>query len=390
MSNFQKTPQPRVNAVAFIDYKPAELRLNKQWLIVYYAKNPESRQMERFRVIVPAMASRSERVKYAKKIMLEINKDLEKGILPYHKVSGTSEYKSFKFCSDKFINQLKEEIKKGSKRPDTLRAYNSYFSMVDKYLLEKKLELNLVLSFNKPFIVNYLDWIYFDRSNSARTYNNHLNFIKNFINFCISRDYLKENFTASIEKKDKAPKIRQLLTPAIKEKVKLLQNDCLPYFVLCMTTYYALIRRTELTKLKVHDVNLLESYIFIEPENSKNKKGETVTIPNGLHGLLSRHIADAKPEDFLFGAGTFLPGPTALTPKKISDTWSKYQRIYSIPKIYQFYSLKDTGITDLLNAGVPAIKVRDQARHYDLKTTELYTSRNNSCDEVVKNSTSSF
>ena len=65
--------------------------------------------------------------------------------------------------------------------------------------------------------------------------------------------------------------------------------------------------------------------------------------------------------------------------------WDKVRKKYGFRKEVQFYSLKDTGITDMLNAGVPAIKVRDQARHSDLRITEIYTARNNSADEVVKN-----
>lgn len=32
----------RISKVAFVDYKPAELKLNKEWIIEYYAKNPIS------------------------------------------------------------------------------------------------------------------------------------------------------------------------------------------------------------------------------------------------------------------------------------------------------------------------------------------------------------
>lgn len=37
-----------------------------------------------------------------------------------------------------------------------------------------------------------------------------------------------------------------------------------------------------------------------------------------------------------------------------------------------FYSLKNSGITDMLQRGVPSAVVRDQARHQDLSTTEIY------------------
>ena len=56
-----------------------------------------------------------------------------------------------------------------------------------------------------------------------------------------------------------------------------------------------------------------------------------------------------------------------------------------------WYSLKDTGITDLLKAGVPLISVRDQARHYSSKQTDEYTPRSlKKADATILNSKVTF
>jgi integrase/recombinase XerD len=197
---------------------------------------------------------------------------------------------------------------------------------------------------------------------------------------------MKENFTVSILRKKEDPKKRQVLTVQVKEKLKKLQNDEYSYFALCMATYFCFIRRTELTKLKVENVNLNKSYINIPKEISKNGKDENVTIPNAFAVILAKHLVKAKNDDYLFSDDNFKTGKKQLKPKKISDNWVKFQKKYKVGKEFQFYSLKDTGITDLLISGIPAIKVRDQARHYDLKITEKYTARNKACDETVRNS----
>jgi hypothetical protein len=74
-----------------------------------------------------------------------------------------------------------------------------------------------------------------------------------------------------------------------------------------------------------------------------------------------------------------------LNPKKISDTWSKIRAELNFKAEYQFYSLKDTGITELFLLNVAVIKIRDQARHHDIKITETYTPRNYVCDDTIKN-----
>lgn len=57
---------------------------------------------------------------------------------------------------------------------------------------------------------------------------------------------------------------------------------------------------------------------------------------------------------------------------------------------YHFYGLKDTGITDLFLLGLPAIKIRDQARHSSVSITELYTPYNMGCDEFIRNAGNNF
>lgn len=380
-----KKNNSHVKAIAFVDYKPAELKIATQWLVVYYCKHPISGITERFRVTVPVLASKSERIKHGKKIALEINKKLDTGWLPYYSNTGANEFKTYEYCATKFIEQTQKEVDNNTKRIDTLRSYTSFLSMIGKYLKETGVKLNMMLEFNSAFVVNYLDWIYYDRENSPRTYNNHLLFIGTFVNYCVNRGYLKENFTTSIVRKKELEKKRQIFTFEEKAKLKLLKSENFNFFALCMGTYFCFLRRTEMTKLKVSSVFLYEGYIFIDANISKNGKSESITIPNAYLPILAKHLENANSNDYLFSGDDFKTGKTQLKPKKISDKWDLFRKEKTIANIYQFYSLKDTGITDLLNAGIPAIKVRDQARHYDLKITEGYTARNKTCDEIVRN-----
>lgn len=147
--------------------------------------------------------------------------------------------------------------------------------------------------------------------------------------------------------------------------------------------YYCFIRRTEMTKLRVQDVKLHEGIIVVPKEISKNKKTEAITIPKMLGSYLVDHLQGAIQSDYLFSGNGFLPGEVQLKPKKISDTWSRMRTKLKIKNTYQFYSLKDTGITELFLMNVPMIKIRDQARHHDIKITETYTPRNYTKDDTI-------
>lgn len=369
------------SAVAFIDYKPAEIRIGKQYLIVYYAKNPISHKLERFRVNVPVVKNKVERKKIAVKMQLTINEKLAHGWLPYFD-NVDNDYKTFEFVAEKFINQFIQDVESGAKRTDTLRSYRSYLNVIKSYIDKNKIDF--IFEFNKSYVFNLLDWVIYERKGSNRTYNNYITFLHTFIQFAYERGYIKENFVKSIRKKPVELKKRKILTPEIKAIFKNhFENENNGFYTLCMTTYYCFIRRTELTKLKVGDVNFESNLITITSDISKNRKTESITIPLGFLPLIKKHVEKAKPDDFVFSKN-FMVGKTKLKPQEITDFWDKFRKVYNISNEYQFYSLKDTGITDLLNTGVPALKVRNQARHGEIKMTEKYTERPNNCDTVIK------
>lgn len=379
MDNKNKSTSKRI---VFVDYKPAELRANKVWYIEYYAKNPLTEKLERFKKRVPSMKSQREREKYAKKMVQAINQKLETGWSPFYE-NPSNQYKSLEDSFSLFLKQLEKEVKDGIKRPDTLRSWKSFFSNISAYINEKHLDIKFVLNIDFLFVNNFLDYIYYDKRNSPRTYNNYLAYMKGFFEWAKLKGYAKQNPAEGIKSKPKVQKKREPLTAEVKKCIKELRDKDFHFFTCCMLTYFCLIRRTELTKLKVSDVRLSESRIILDGSITKNRKTDSITIPDVFLPILAQHLATANNSDYLFGKD-FKPGKVQLNPKKISDTWIKYRKKYKFDSKFQFYSLKDTGIMDLLNSGIPSIKVRDQARHYDIKQTEAYTTRNLIADDTIK------
>ncbi len=334
---------------------------------------------------MPKNSNKRIREAIGKKIVDEINRRLQNGWSPYFEYQETF-YAKFENCCSIFINQTAIEVKKEAKRPDTLRSYESFLSVFSTFLKVKKVKLDFIIEFNKNVLIQYLDYIYYERNASNRTYNNHLNFFITFFNWLVEKGYVKENFCISIRKKEKQQKKRTIITKEDSIKIiNYLKGNNFNYLVLSMITYSCLIRRTELTKLKVEDVKLSKNIIVVPANVSKNKKEEIVTIPNDLIPMFAKHLQNANNSDFLFSNDNFRPGKEALKPKKISDYFSKMRDTLNLPNTVQFYSWKDTGITDLFEAGIPTIKIRNQARHYDIKMTENYTHRNLEADPELMN-----
>lgn len=380
----------RNKSIAFLDYKPAELRMNKDWIIVYYAKNPVNRKLECQRLRVPTIASKTERIKHGKKIVLEINTRLAEGWSPFLEETGKN-YKTFTEVVEGFLKHLKKQLKDGVVREDTLRTYNSNLNLLQQFFIEKRIKITFALEINKKLCVQYLDWVYIDRNNSPRTRNNHLSFLKLFCSFLVSRGIINENPVNGVLPMKTPPKKREVFPQDVKDKInEQLQTYDNGFYALCMTTYFCLIRNTELGKILVNMVNLEESSIFLPKEISKNKKDEFITIPSQFLPILKKHIGNSNPNNYLFSSNNFNVGAVQMPVRKIATAWEKLRKELNLESKYQFYSLKDTGITDLLNSGIPAIKVRDQARHYDIKITELYTPRNKGCDVTIQDAKVSF
>ncbi|MBE7690670.1 tyrosine-type recombinase/integrase [Tenacibaculum piscium] len=368
----------------FIDYIPAELKENKIWKIVYYALDPyETKANKRLKIKrhrVKNLKCKKTRRIYAQTIVAKLNEQLMRGWTPFDRANNEpkQEQKPLKKVKlfdvfDNYLHQINQQTAKKSLRPDTLRAYTSYIKNLKAFLIEKKQANCEVSHFNEKFCRDFLDMIFYERKNSARTHNNYLGFISLFNRWLIKRDYLKVDFTSFIDKIRVSEKIRTIIP--LKERTEIfnhLEEDNKHYFALCYTAFYCLIRRTELSKLKVVDVILKNGVINIPANVSKNRKSQIVTIPTQLIHVLIEHLKNAKNSDFLFSDDNFKPGEKQLEPKKISDTWTKYKKQLNFSNSYQWYSLKDTGITNYLHLGIPTIDVRNQARHYSIKQTEEY------------------
>ena len=370
MSKLQNSKQ----TIVFVDYIPAQLKENKVWRIVYYVKNPITEVLERKHPRVKPLKSITERRKLAKRMVQEINKRLESGWNPFYQNKGTKELTKFTDTLHIYLKRIKKEFDEDNLRFDSFKTYRSQLNILENYLETIGAKEMLAYKFDVDFVGNYLDYIRYDLGRSARTRDNYLSFLGTLSSFLLSKKYITANPTTEFSKINKKVKKRVLIPENLRKLIfNYWEDKNVNYLVLCMTCYYCLIRRTELTKLRVGDVSLIKSTIWIDATDSKNKKSNSVTIPNELLPFLIDHLKDAKQTDYLFSNDNFTPGQNKIHPDRITKNWARMRKLLGINNNIDWYSLKDSGITDLLRAGVPLISVRDQARHHSSSQTDTYT-----------------
>lgn len=359
----------------FVTFIPAELHENKTWEVVYYVMHPVTNKLCRKRNRVKPLKSISNRRKLAKRMVLTINSRLESGWNPFYETKGSREFVKLIDVCRIYINRVQADFNDQTLRKDTYKTYKTNINQLINYITEVIKDDNfLCYKFDAEFIGNYLDHIRYIKNRSARTRDNHLSFLGTFSNFLISKKYISVNPTTTFKKINRSEKTRVLISEGLRKKIfNFFKEHNVSFLTLCMTCYYCLVRRTELTKIKVSDVSLKNQTLFINASDSKNRKSAHVTIPDELMHLLSDHIKNANSNDFLFSRDKFKTGSEQLNPDRVTREWSKMRTKLNIKKNVHWYSLKDSGITDLLMAKVPMLSVKNQARHHSSAQTDSYT-----------------
>ena len=62
-----------------------------------------------------------------------------------------------------------------------------------------------------------------------------------------------------------------------------------------------------------------------------------------------------------------------IDPRVIAKYWEKLRREVGMPQEMQFYSLRDSGIVQMIHDNIPIDEIRDQADHSSLEITNIYT-----------------
>ena len=375
----------------FIDYLPAELKPNKsRWYVQYHVKNPATGKLHRKTIKVNRITSLTERRKYAKKLVLEINKKLESGWNPFLEQEAPKAYTKLVDALKLYLKHKQKELKS----KDTIRTYKSHVEILTNYIVDiKKKPDVLVISFDAYFVREYMDYLYTVRNIGGKTYNNYKGIATGIWNWFIEHLYCKVNPFLTVRKMQEAKKKRQIIDVETRNRIKkhLLRENKNEYLAMVMLCFHGLIRPKEICLLKPENIRLDDKIIFLTADMTKDKDDRIVSISGELmKSLETLHIESIPKDNFIFSTG-FKPGKTLIDSRRVGKEWSKLRTSLRFPDEYQFYSLKDSGIVQMLMDGISPIEVRNQAGHSSLEQTNEYAKyANPTGSEQIKTKASDF
>lgn len=357
----------------FLEYRPAHIVAGKQnYYIAYSVINPETGKLTVKRVKLNYIKEKRLRKQYAEELIKQINANLAAGFNPFFSDS-TDKLILLSDAIAQFMRKIRADLDKKLIKEATFDDYNSQLKRFAAWL-----DSDLFLyKIHKTQISAFLDYLYIDKKLTAYTRNHYLQTLRTFFSWCVSKELVKENPAKEIANERNAPKRRAPIPDDVLKKIFgfLSQDQKYRYYYLaCQLLYSCFIRPSEICGLKIGNINFANQTIFIPAAISKNKKDQTVTMPqNVAEMLLDLKIYNFPNSFFIVGRG-LVPSDCATSAAHLREIWGNIRKKLKFSNAYQFYSLKDSGITRMINL-LDVRQVRDQARHSSISITDAYTAR---------------
>jgi len=228
-------------------------------------------------------------------------------------------------------------------------------------------------------VLAFLHWGREERAWEARTFRNHLQYLRSFFNWCIKQGFVTKNPTLDIEKPKLPKRLPRCLNREETQKVlnqahwypwryslEAVRNETILYVLI-----YTGLRLQELLDLEMGDLDITNQEILIR--EGKGQKDRLVPIHPRLIPILQAYLAHRKASNnqsqFLFtGAQSEKP----LSGKNVRTICQKLTRetgVYFTP-----HMLRHTCARLLIEADIDVFKVKEILGHSSITTTMTYVS----------------
>lgn len=372
------TPKDRLSFAEIEKFRlPIYNRKGKEKYVYFYVLDPDSvlegtPRLRRIRKKFNHIHNKKERDEAALRFRDEVSVKLKQGWNPLIQECGKKGFTIYTTVFDRYMTYLKKLFKDDAIKKKTIDDYKCRLKHLKEYNEMLAEKMVYIYQFEQSYIEGFLEYIYIDRDTTPRTRNNYLSWISSFCSYLKGNGYIPNNPAENISPLREKDKFRKPLEESDMKKLNEYLSKHDKYFLLaCQIQYYTLVRPNELAFIQLNDINLHEQTLFISKEVSKNRRDAKVTIPaKVIKMMIELQIFNYPGNFYLFGKG-FKPNEKRADGRIFREKWIKVREELGFPKSYQFYSLKDTGITDTIDR-VGLTIAKDQARHSSVATTNKY------------------
>ena len=371
----QKNQLTRISNASLLGYKLPVFRKTLGCdYVEYYVYNPLTDKLHRKRIKLNSI-EKKQRKQYANELIRRLTGKLATGWNPFIEQMRSSDMMLVSDAFAEFTAYNERMYAEGTFRKQTYAAYKSYIVKLVDYTTNLN-KITYLYQFDTRYCNSILDYVFLNLKFCARTRNNYLTFLNIFFAYFVERGILKENPARSIKKiaSRMIQKQRELIPlEVVKDIAEYLEENDKMFLLACYLLYYCFIRPQELCRLQVKNLQLRSHTIYIRGDQAKNRKDEYITLNEKVETYIQSLGLCNYPSDFYIFSRRMKPGEYEISPSRFGERWDKLRSTLGFSSKYQFYSLKDTGITELADRNVTNISIRDQARHSSLAITDVYT-----------------
>lgn len=369
-------PVWRVNANGLPQptYKPAFVNEDKAAgvHIVYAVYDHRSSKYVRYRIKLnryrQSYKRKNDFLKFAEGIANQINVKLAGGWTPLGETRNARFYTPFGDVIDAYLKDRQGEV-----RHATYLSYSSA-GKVMKDWVEAKLSGCQIIDFNRVHALEFMQYLRDERNVSNRTYNNYLKLARLFFEWSVQHCYCKEDPFKTIKARKKEVKKRVVISQEVRTGILKYLNDKDPAFLIFLElVFFALMRPMEIRRCRISQLHLDDHYIHIPADQAKCWADRNAPLSDELIARIRTYLnmyAHTR-EDYLFSS-YFRPGSSQIGKKAIWKRWEKVRKALELDENQTIYSLRDSGIVDMLHSGVDDLDVMHAAGHHDLSITSVY------------------
>ena len=342
--------------------------------IEYYVYNPVTMKMERQRIRLEKLShqfkNRSQYKQMVMQLMMNLTGKLAGGWTPYGENQNVAEYTPINKAIEAYIADKSRDLRKAS-----MVSYISVAKIFVEWLTTQNIHEMASHLLNQRTCQRFMDELRDRPKFNNNTYNTYLKKYRACFAWMVDRGYCKENPFEKIKTLKKQEKIRQLIPVDARETViNHVRTSKHPNYEIVMHLIFtSLIRPSEIERLQVRDVDLKNKCIHIPANKAKTHKDRDAALSDTCIALLIPLLSKPGilPTWYLINSN-YECGPEPCYHGMFKKHWMKIRKDCGLPDEMQLYSLKDSGITEMLEAGVSINQVKEAAGHADISTTNKY------------------
>ena len=360
----------------FLGYTPPILKktASRGEHIEYHVYNPVTMKMERQRIRLEKLSHqfkiRSQYKQMVMQLMMNLTAKLASGWTPYGEMQNVAEYTPINKAIEAYIADKSRDLREAS-----MVSYTSVAKIFVEWLTTQNIHEMASHLINQRICQRFMDELRDRPKFNNNTYNTYLKKYRACFAWMVERGYCKENPFEKIKTRQKEEKIRILIPVDAREVViNHVRTSKHPNYEIVMhLVFTSLIRPSEIERLQVRDVDLINKCIHIPANKAKTHKNRDAALSDACIAMLIPLLSKPgiSPTWYLINSN-YECGPEPCYHGMFKKHWMKIRKDCGLPDEMQLYSLKDSGITEMLNAGVSINQVKEAAGHSDISTTNKY------------------